>query len=68
MFHLIEKLKIDNQCACVDTDEISDEDMMNAAEAISSINNTTKTKSFENLCVWMVLYVGMSRQVQQRDF
>ena len=71
MFHLIEQLKLndDNQCICNhDDDEITDKDMMNAATAMSSINNTTKTKSYETLCVWMVLYVGMNGQVQRTIF
>jgi len=68
MFRLIEQLKINNQCECNDDDEITDETMLNAAAALSSIRNITKVKSYETLCVWMVLYVGMSRQVQQRDF
>jgi len=69
MFRSIEQLKLnDNQCTCDDDDdEVSDEDMIHAAEAMSSINNIPKTRSYEILCVWMVLFVGIGRQVQQRE-
>jgi len=67
MFRSIEQLKLDNQCTCDNDEEISDEDMIHAAEAMSSINGIPKTRSYEILCVWMVLFVGIGRQVQQRE-
>jgi len=73
MFRSIEQLNLDNdnddnQCTCNNDNEITDENMLSAATALSAINNITETKAFETLTIWMVLYAGISRQVQRRDF
>ncbi len=71
MFRLIEQLNLDNQCICKgddDDNEMSDKNMKRAAAAISSINGVPQDRSYETLCVWMMLFVGMNRYVQQKDF
>lgn len=70
MFHLLEQLNHDNQCICKDDDDnaISDKNMKRAAAVLSSINHVTQDRSYETLCVWMVLFVGMNRYVQERSF
>ena len=53
---------------CKDGDEVTDEDVAHAAAAIGSINGVSERKSFEIISVWMVLFVSMNSQHQQRDF
>jgi len=66
-YKLLEKIDHDYY-SCDESDEISNENMMNAAAALSSINNVPKTKSLDTLCIWMVLFVSMRGQQQRRDF
>ena len=72
MFRSIQQLNLDNNNQCPfnhnDDDEVTDKDITRGAAVLSSINGVSKTSAFDTLCIWMVLYVGLNRHVQQRDF